>query len=119
MLRVAIADPAINNIAQDPRAKQIGGGHEDQAKKRTKGDQPVWLQKAKCALESDVYQQEQYNGIGQACLDDAANGQPQPVWAVKTKIVIPVDVDLWKNSLKLDWMTPVNSRSCRDRIITL
>lgn len=43
--------------------------------------------KAKCALESDVYQQEQYNGIGQACLDDAANGQPQPVWAVKTKIV--------------------------------
>jgi len=42
---------------------------------------------AKCDLESEAYQVEQYGSAGQACLDDAANGQAQPVWAEDVKVV--------------------------------
>lgn len=42
---------------------------------------------AKCALETEAYQELQYDSAGQACLDDAANGQPQPAWNESVKIV--------------------------------
>lgn len=40
-----------------------------------------------CALESEAFQTLHYEGVGQPCLDDAANKMPQAVWAEDTKIV--------------------------------
>lgn len=41
----------------------------------------------KCELETERYMTEQYGGAGAACLEDAANTQPQPVWAEEIVIV--------------------------------
>jgi hypothetical protein len=40
-----------------------------------------------CALESERYQTDHYGGVGEPCLQDLANKQPQAVWAEQTKIV--------------------------------
>lgn len=42
---------------------------------------------AGCALETENFQTLQYDAPGQPCLDDAANKQPQAVWAETIKIV--------------------------------
>jgi len=42
---------------------------------------------AKCDLESEAYQVDQYGSAGQACLEDLANTQPQAAWAETVKIV--------------------------------
>ena len=39
-----------------------------------------------CSLESKDFQIAQYKQAGQACLDNLANKQPQPVWANPVKI---------------------------------
>jgi len=41
----------------------------------------------KCELETERYMTEQYGGPGDPCLEDAANTQPQPVWAEEIVIV--------------------------------
>jgi len=42
---------------------------------------------AKCDLEAEAYQVDQYGSAGQACLEDLANTQPQAAWAETVKIV--------------------------------